>query len=108
MTGSVAGLYVANRAGVTFTLPGHTFAVTGIKLFMSSLNASSTGVLTYQLYGFHPGSSLATVAPLAVNARVVRDLPISDVRLTNLNSLYVSYDPMMGSSYFIQLRFIKH
>ena len=104
----MAGLYVANRAGVTFTLPGHTFDVTGVKLFMTSLNASSTASLTYQLYGFHPGSSAATIAPLSVNARVVRDIAVADARLTNLNSLYVSYDPMMGSSYVIQLRFTRH
>lgn len=102
------GLYVANRTGVTFTLPGHTFDLTGMKLFAAGLNASSTAALTYQLYAFHPGSATASVVPLSVNARAVRDLPITDTRLTNLTSLYVSYDPMMAYTYFIQMRFTPH
>ena len=108
VTTGANGLYVANRTGVTFTVPGHSFDLNGLRLFAASLNASSTGPLTYQLYAFHPGSAIAVVVPLTVNARVVRDIPLSDTRLTNLTSLYVSYDPMMSYTYFIQMRFTSH
>lgn len=105
---SANGLYVANHIGATFTLPGKSFDLTGFKLFATNAFSSTTAPVTYTLYAFHLGNPIADVVQVTINSRVVRDLPLSDPRLTNIESLVVRYGPEIGYSYFIETRFTPH
>jgi len=105
---STNGLYVANRIGATFTIPGKTFDLTGFKLFATNVFSSTTAPVTYTLYAFHLGNPIADVVQVTINSRVVRDLPLSDPRLTNVESLVVRYGPEVGYTYFIETRFTPH
>ncbi|WP_237154895.1 hypothetical protein [Oryzibacter oryziterrae] len=104
---SANGLYVANRQGATFTLPGKTFDLTGFKLFAKSLRYGTSPV-TYTLYAFHPGNPIADMVQITVNSAVVRTLPISDSRLTNLSSLDVRFSSDINYTYFIETNFKPH
>lgn len=106
-TGS-SGLYIGNRIGGVFTLPGKTFDLTGLKLFATNVFSSTTAPVTYTLYAFHLGNPIADVVQVTINSRVVRDVPLSDPRLTSVDTLVVRFGPEIGYSYFIETRFTPH
>lgn len=106
-TGS-SGLYIANGIGGIFTLPGKTFDLTGLKLFATNRTTTTTAPVTYTLYAFHLGNPIADTVQVTINSRVVRDVPLSDPRLLNIDTLVVRYGPEIGYSYFIETRFTPH
>ncbi|KAF2989801.1 hypothetical protein OGR47_04720 [Methylocystis sp. MJC1] len=105
---SSSGLYIANRIGGYFKLPGKTFDLTGLKLFATNALSSTTAPVTYTLYAFHPGNPIADQVQVTINSRVVRDVPLTDTRLLNLDSVFVRFGPEIGYSYFIETRFTPH
>jgi hypothetical protein len=102
---STNGLYIANRIGGTFTIPGKSFDLTGMKLFATSLTSSTTAPVTYTLYAFHLGNPIADQVQMTINSRVVRDVTFSDPRLTNIESLVIRQNYDIGYTYFIEMRF---
>lgn len=105
---STNGLYVGNRIGGTFAIPGKTFDLKGMKLFATSLLSSTTVPVTYTLYAFHLGNPIADQVQVTINSRVVRDVVLSDPRLTGIESLVVRQNYDIGYTYFIEMRFTPH
>lgn len=105
---SVNGLYIANGIGGVFQVPGKTFDLNGLKLFAINNTSSTTTPVTYTLYAFHLGNPIADVVQVTINSRVVRDVPLTDPRLLNIDTLFVRYGPEIGYSYFIETRFTAH
>lgn len=105
---SSSGLYIANRIGGYFKLPGKTFDLTGLKLFATNVFSSTTAPVTYTLYAFHPGNPIADQVQVTINSRVVKDVPLTDTRLLNLDSVFVRFGSEIGYSYFIETRFTPH
>jgi hypothetical protein len=102
-------LRVANRNGVVFTLPGKTFDLTGLKLFATNQASSTTAPVTYTLYAYHLNNPVADVVQFQTNSRVIVDMPFTDPRLTNIDTLIVRYGPeVVGYGYFIETRFTPH
>jgi hypothetical protein len=107
------GLYIANNNGGVFTLPAATFPgkqfdLTGLKLFALGQSSTSTPV-TFTLYAYHFGNPIADIVQVTINSRVVQDKPLSDPRLTNIDTLVVRYDPLqVRYVYFIETRFTPH
>lgn len=102
------GLYVANGRGAVFTLPGKTFDLTGLKLFATNIYSRTTTPVTMTLYAFHPGNPIADMVQLSYNSRVVRDVALTDPRLTSIDMLVASYGTEIGYNYFIETRFTPH
>lgn len=107
------GLYIANRTGGVFTLPaaafpGKTFDLTGLKLFATGQSRTPTPV-AFTLYAYHFANPIADVVQMTIYTNVVKDTPLSDPRLLNIDTLVVRYDPLqVRNVYFIETRFTPH
>lgn len=106
-------LYIANGAGAVFTLPyqnwpGKSFDLNGLKLFATNRTTTTTAPVTYTLYAFHFANPIADVVQITINSRAVQDVPLTDPRLQNIDTLVVRYGPEIGESYFIETRFTPH
>jgi hypothetical protein len=106
-------LYLNNHDGAVFTLPGQNFPgksfdLTGLKLFATNRATSTTAPVTYTLYAFHFGNPIADVVQITINSRVISDVPLTDPRLLDIDTLVVRPGLEVGYTYFVETRFTPH
>lgn len=100
-----------NPGGVTFSLPGRTFDLTGFTMFGYVLgNPSAAGKrLDYSILAYYPNNPNPTVVTFSINSLAVLSRDFStDLRLKGLDHAVVQFAPNVGKTYFINTVFTPY
>lgn len=110
-------LVVANNndllipGGVTFSLPGRTFDLTGFTMFGYVLGNPRTAgkQLDYSILAYYPNNPNPVVVTFSINSLAVLSRDFStDARLKGLDHAVVQFAPNVGKTYFINTVITPH
>lgn len=99
--------------GVTFTLPGHTFDLTSLRVAGRYISPGIARIkLNYTILAYYPGNSVPVAVPFTLSSLaspILKTFSVADTnRLKGLEKAVIQYGPTVGSTFFIETNFVPH